>query len=94
MSAAAWAEYLDGYEAYLTTARRALREGRQVPTDQRVERPNGPVPEEYAWKVLQLVAEARSALDGERAGSPLVSTCRAAARRVLDRARRGQPATL
>lgn len=95
MSATAWAEYLDDYEAYLTTARRGLREGRQAPADQRVERPNGPVPEEYAWKVLQLVAEATSTLDGERAGSPpLFSTCRTAARRILGRARRGQAANL
>lgn len=84
MSATRWAEYLDDYTNYVHSAKQALDAHRDPPTNPAVTRPIGPVPDECAWKLVQLVAEATSAVGTEHSRSlGLLDKCRAATHRAI-----------
>ena len=92
MSASPWAAYLEGYTDYVHHARRALDGRSEVQENLVLDRPCGPVPDEYAWRLLELVAAATTALDGKRARSTrLLEACRAVSQRALGRPRRREP---
>lgn len=89
MSVSPWVEYLDGRSDYVHSAQRALHGREDVAVGPLVACPSGPVPEEYAWRLLELVAETTSALGDERHRTHrLLDTCRGTTQRVLARARR------
>lgn len=86
-----WAEYLDDCADHVQNARLALDDGRHVPVSPVIDRPNDPVPEEYAWKLVQLVAEATSALGSEQnRATRLLSAYRSVVHRPPRRARPSQ----
>lgn len=92
MSSTRWAEYLDGCADHVHSARLALDGGREVPVSPVIARPSEPVPEEYAWKLLQLVAEVTSALGNEQPQpARLVNAYRSVTHRALGRARHSEP---
>ena len=83
-----WDEYIATYEAYLDSARRALASGKQLPVELAEMQPSEPVPEEYAARLLYLMASLACALD-ERSHPPgFVEAWRLAAQLVRPRRRR------
>lgn len=84
--AVAWPDFLECYAEYLAVARRDVAAGRQPPEDPELPRPDGPVPDEYAWQLIELLAQAS---DTARAAPPVRSgvleSCRAVARRMTRR---------
>ena len=92
MSDSPWSDYLEGCAAYLDSGRSAIERGGQLPTDPNLSRQDCPLPEDQAWIVLGLVAEASKALDepvGGRLG--LFEACHALSSRVRQRRRHRGP---
>ncbi len=91
--AVAWPDFLECYAEYLAAARRDVAAGRQPPEEPELPRPDGPVPDEYAWQLIELLAEASdTASVAPPARLGLLGAFCAVARRVTHRAT-GSPRT-
>lgn len=84
--AVAWPDFLECYAEYLDAARRDVAAGRQPPDDPEFPRPDGPVPDEYTWQFIELLAQASETARAAPPSRPgVLAACRAVARRVTRR---------
>lgn len=63
MPTSPWTDYLRRVAAYLHGGQNALESGRTPPAEPVVPRPDGPLDEQQAWLLMDLLAEASGMLD-------------------------------